>query len=94
MTMPHERLHALQWAGELLREIAHDSDKHQELWGGKVPPELVKQASHILRHYPSDHELLAEARWTRAPLRRWLELDPLKGDTGLTGQIPGEKNAN
>ena len=85
MTMPHERLRALQWAGELLRELVYDRSKHQALWGGEVPPELRRQALVILRHYPADHELLSEARLGHPPWPKWIGLDPFapKKSSGL-----------
>ena len=78
MTMPHERLRALQWAGELLRELAYDQSKHQALWGGEVPPELRRQAVVILRHYPENHELLNVAKWECRPWPKWIGLDPFE----------------
>ena len=75
MTMPHERLRALQWAGELLRELAHGQSK-QVLWGADVPQELRRQALIILRHYPENHELLNVARWECHPWPKWIGLDP------------------
>ena len=82
MTMPHERLRALQWAGELLRELAHDRSKHQALWGGEVPQELRRQALVILRHYPAEHELLSAAKRENPPWPNWIGLDPFKSDAG------------
>ena len=78
MTMPHERLRALQWAGELLRELAYDQSKHQALWGGQVPPKLRRQAVVILRHYPEDRELLKVAKWECPPWPKWIGLDPFE----------------
>ena len=76
MTMPHERLRALQWAGELLRELVYDDSKHQALWGGEVPKELRRQAMVVLRHYPEDRELLRAAKWENPPWPNWIGLDP------------------
>ena len=78
MTMPHERLRALQWAGEMLRELAYDQSKHQALWGGEVPPELRRQAVVILRHYPEDRELLNVAKRECPPWPKWIGLDPFE----------------
>ena len=78
MTMPHERLRALQWAGELLRELAYERSKHQALWGGQVPQELRRQALVILRHYPEDRELLHVAKWECPPWPKWIGLDPFE----------------
>ena len=78
MTMPHERLRALQWAGELLRELARDRGKDLDRWGGPVPQELRRQALVVLRHYPEDHELLSAAKWECHPWPNWIGLDPFE----------------
>ena len=85
MTMPHERLRALQWAGELLRELARGQSKHQVLWGGEVPHELRRQALVVLRHYPENHELLAAAKWECHPWPKWIGLDPFEPKQSTDG---------
>ncbi|MDN8615249.1 BPSL0761 family protein [Variovorax ginsengisoli] len=59
MTMPYERRRALDFAGELMRELAFKPDRHQELWGGSVPLKLRQVAKHILRHYPEPWQIEA-----------------------------------
>ena len=92
MTMPHERLRALQWAGELLRELAYDQSKHQTLWVGQVPQELRRRALVVLRHYPEDHELLNVAKWECPPWPKWIGLDPFapkkSASSGSTSSDP------
>ena len=93
MTMPHERLRALQWAGELLRELVYCHSKHQTLWGGEVPLELRRQAMVILRHYPEDRELLQAANWDCPPWPNWIGLDPFepKKATGAGSDTPNPR---
>ena len=82
MTMPHERLRALQWAGELVRELAHKVSQYQALLGEEEAEQLRRQAITILRHYPSAHELTSAAQCTY-PMPNWIGLDPFK-----TGAAP------
>lgn len=96
MTMPHERLRALRWAGELLRELAYDHGKDQALWGGEVPQELRRQALVILRHYPENHELLHVATYENPPWPNWIGLDPFgpKKPTGAGSGTPEPKDGS
>ena len=91
MTMPHERLRALQWAGKMLRELVYEHDKHQGLWGGEVPPKLRRQALVILRHYPADHELLSVAKRECPPWPQWIGLNPFEPKKP-TGRGSGSSN--
>jgi hypothetical protein len=75
MTMAHERRRALEWAGELLRELAFQPTKHEELWGGQVPPKLRDAARHILRHYPEPWQIEA-AVMDVEPLCWWISEEP------------------
>ncbi|MDM0116226.1 DUF2442 domain-containing protein [Variovorax sp. J22R133] len=72
MTMPHERLRALVWAGEMLYEIARERDKHRERFGGELPKELMREALMVLRHYPSKGNLEHFARCY--PVEQWIGL--------------------
>ena len=82
MTMPHERLRALQWAGELVRELAHKVSQYQALLGEEEAEQLCRQAITILRHYPSAHELTSAAQCTY-PLPNWIGLDPFKAGAAV-----------
>lgn len=75
MTMPYERRRALEWAGELMRELAFQPEKHKELWGGKVPPKLRDVARHILRHYPEPWQLDAAVN-SNDPTCWWISDEP------------------
>ena len=75
MTMPYERRRALEFAGELLRELAFQHEKHQELWGASVPPKLRQVAKHILRHYPEPWQIAAAGE-SREPVCRWIGKEP------------------
>ena len=75
MTMAHERRRALEWAGELLRELALQPEKQEELWGGQVPLKLQHVARHILRHYP-EHWQIEAAVMNDEPLRWWIGQEP------------------
>lgn len=75
MTMPYERRRALEFAGELLRELAFQHEKHQELWGGSVPPKLRQVAHHILRHYPEPWQIEAAVK-DDDPLCWWISDEP------------------
>lgn len=44
MTMPHERLKALIWAGEMLNELARPGDATKEDWGTEVPEKVCRKA--------------------------------------------------
>lgn len=63
--MPFERTRALRWAGEFLDEIQRSAE---------VSPELRRQATAILRHYPSASEIVMEAKISSKSDRmlRWL----------------------
>lgn len=67
MTMPFERTRALRWAGEFLDEIQKSTD---------VSPELRRQASVILRHYPNATEIATEAKICSKSDRMWRWLGP------------------
>lgn len=62
MTMAHERRRALDWTGELMRELALSLEKHEELWGGQVPPKLRQFAPRVLGHDPSRGRLRKRPR--------------------------------
>ncbi|MDM0037237.1 hypothetical protein QTI33_34275 [Variovorax sp. J22P271] len=48
MTMAHEGRWALEWAGELMGELALSPEKHEELRGGQVSPQLLQLAHRVL----------------------------------------------
>ena len=75
MTIGYERRRALEFAGELLRELAFQPERHEELWGGQVPPKLRDVARHILRHYPEPWQIEA-AVGSAAPLCWWISEEP------------------
>ena len=75
VTMPYERRRALEWAGELMRELTFLPEKHEELWGGQVPPKLRQLAHHILRHYPETWQLEMAVK-SNAPLCWWIGEEP------------------
>ena len=77
MTMPHERLRALIWAGQMLNELAHPGDATKKDWGSAVPETVRRMSLTILRHYPEKHELLWAAKVDRSEMR-WLGLDPFE----------------
>lgn len=51
MTMPSERTRAVIHAGEFLQELSHS-----------LPESFRRQASGLLRHYPSREEMLLAGR--------------------------------
>lgn len=53
MTMPDERTRALRWAGEFLRKVQ---------MGDEFSTATKREAQHILRHFPADHEIKLQAR--------------------------------
>ena len=75
MTLPYERRRAMEWAGETLRELAFQSEKEEEHWGGPVPPKLQELAKRILRHYPEPWQI-ASAVQSSKPLNSWISEEP------------------
>lgn len=75
MTMPYERRRALDFAGELLRELAFQPARHEQLWGGQVPQKLRDVARHILRHYPEPWQIENAAK-NDEPLCWWISDEP------------------
>ena len=67
MTMAFERTRALRWAGKFLDEIQKSAD---------VSPDLQRQATVILRHYPSAVEIAMEAKICSKSDRMWRWLGP------------------
>lgn len=60
MTLPNERLRAVKFAEEFLRELASDKTKYP-----RVPKSVRQEAYAILRHYPTRYEMSEVAK--RAP---------------------------
>ncbi|MDM0048868.1 BPSL0761 family protein [Variovorax sp. J22R115] len=77
MTVGYERRRALEWAGELLRDLKSPSERHEQLWGGSVPPELKMLAHRILRHYPEPWQLDAAVE-SDDPVCSWISKEPLR----------------
>ena len=75
MTIGYERRRALEFAGEVLRELAFQPARHEELWGGQVPPKLRQVAKHILRHYPEPWQIEAAVK-SSEPLCWWISEEP------------------
>ena len=75
MTVAYERRRALEWAGELLRELAFQPGRHEELWGGPVPSKLREVARHILRHYPEPWQLEMAVE-SKEPVCDWISEEP------------------
>lgn len=70
MTMPHQRLQAFLWAGELLWRVAHTSE-HTRRWGAELPELFVNEAKRALRHYPSSLEMTSAADDQRS-MNTWM----------------------
>ncbi|SCK54355.1 hypothetical protein VAR608DRAFT_5547 [Variovorax sp. HW608] len=75
MTVGYERRRALEWAGELLRDLAFQPEKHEALWGGPIPPKLKLLAHRILRHYPEPWQLDAAVE-SDDPVCWWISKEP------------------
>lgn len=56
MTMPDERFRAVNMAREFLLELTNSTKTP------RVPKNIRSQALHILRHYPSQYDLMSAAR--------------------------------
>lgn len=69
---PRSRAEAFVDAACLLIDLSHPISgpwKYRDL-----PPELVRQCHHVLRHFPSEYEVQAAAR-SSAPLNSWIQLE-------------------
>ncbi|MDM0110348.1 hypothetical protein QTH97_36060 [Variovorax sp. J22R24] len=70
-----ERRRALEWAGELLRDLAFQTERPKQIWGGPVPPELKMLAHRILRHYREPWQLDAAVE-SDDPVCLWISKEP------------------
>ena len=75
MTRPYERRRAIEWAGEMLRDIQMAS-KDEANWGGPVPEKLRALAVRILRHYPQPSQIKAAATMDAVPVSDWIGPEP------------------
>lgn len=75
MTMAYERRRAIEWAGELLFDLARHTNEGARLCEGSVPPLLAEQALRILRHYPEPWQIKAAVN-NDEPLNWWISGEP------------------
>jgi hypothetical protein len=74
MTIPLERRRAFEWAGELLKNLTIERND-RELWGAPIPEALREQAKRILRHYPSEAEIIAATEMDDVVVSEWISKD-------------------
>jgi len=74
MTVGSERRLALEWAGELLRELGALPSDDDAAWKVAVA-KLRDQARHILRHYPEPWQIEAATK-SNKPLNEWINHCP------------------
>lgn len=86
MTLPYERRRALEWAGDLLREIFQES-KEVERWGAPIPPKLREAASRILRHYPQPSEIRDAANMDNVAACHWISEEPSDREPKLDAEL-------
>ncbi|MDM0116224.1 BPSL0761 family protein [Variovorax sp. J22R133] len=72
MTLPHERLRALESAYEFLMHVAHGTPGDRARFDGLVPRRMVDHARAILRHYPSPAEMRVAV--VSSEMKNWLAL--------------------
>jgi len=70
MTVGYERRLALDWAGEVLRELSALPMDDEARWQVTVA-KLREEARHILRHYPEPWQIEA-ATTSHMPLHEWI----------------------
>lgn len=75
MTLPYERRRALEWAGEMLRDLRM-AGKDEENWGGPVPEKLRDLAKRILRHYPEPSQIAAATLMDDVAVSHWISEEP------------------
>lgn len=56
MTLPDERFRAVKWAEKFLYELAQDTKKYP-----RIPKRVRQEAHSILRHYPSNWDMVRAA---------------------------------
>lgn len=56
MTLPDERYRAVKWAERFLQDLAHDTKKYP-----RIPKQVRQEAHSILRHYPSNWDMVRAA---------------------------------
>ncbi|RYH69200.1 MAG: hypothetical protein EON54_02645 [Alcaligenaceae bacterium] len=88
MTLPYERRRALEWAGELLRDLRSPHKDHQ-MWDGSVPEKLRLAALRILRHYPEPWQIDAAVEMDDVPVDGWIAKDPIS----TAGRLSPESQA-
>jgi hypothetical protein len=86
MTLPYERRRALEWAGDLLREIRQESGEI-ERWGAPLPPKLRESALRILRHYPEPWQIKDATQMTETPVCNWVAEEPPDKNPKLDTQL-------
>lgn len=75
MTLPYERRRAIQWAGEILRELRSEH-RDIELWGVPIPDKLREVAARVLRHYPTPEQIEAAIEMDDLPVCDWIAREP------------------